>query len=140
MEADENNCCIFVGWPTKIFQPTNIYAFPVVLCPKREALCSDFFPALVSPLLGRHLQAAPSSLLHSVTASCSHGRRGVSSLRACPLRASSRCSVLARISLLAHAARSQANPCTQPVCWPSSIVSHLQLAVVYCFISFLLEL
>ncbi|XP_023156484.1 uncharacterized protein [Zea mays] len=63
--------------------------------------------------------------------------RGVPSLCAGPLMASSRCSLLARISLLAHAARSQASPCTQAVCWPSSIVSHFQLAVVYCFISVL---
>jgi hypothetical protein len=29
-EADENNCRIFVGRPTKIFRPTKIYVFPVV--------------------------------------------------------------------------------------------------------------
>jgi hypothetical protein len=29
-EADENNCRIFVGRPTKIFWPTKIYVFPVV--------------------------------------------------------------------------------------------------------------
>jgi hypothetical protein len=29
-EADENNCRIFVGWPTKIFRPTKIYVFSVV--------------------------------------------------------------------------------------------------------------
>jgi hypothetical protein len=29
-EADENNCRIFVGRPTKIFRPTKIYAFPIV--------------------------------------------------------------------------------------------------------------
>jgi hypothetical protein len=50
-----------------------------LLAPMSEGSRSSIsiLASLVSPLLGRHPQAAPSSLLRSVTAFCSHGHRGV---------------------------------------------------------------